>query len=244
MFLFLKYLSRTVHEELQFEHERKRLASSIKTIPNEDRHQIGEPRRDNNAQEACVSFTVWRKSLLINCNGFTVIDSRGDIVYRVDSYGGGRPREVILMDGAGKSVLTLRRLKKLLARLDDWLVYEGEVGDGGPSYKSGKLSRKKKPICCVRKRVGVFGAASNAIAYVCHAVPGKAREYVIEGSYANRSCKVLEESSRDVVAEIKRKEANLGGGSFGTEVFVLVVRPGFNCGFAMALVLLLDQMFS
>ncbi|XP_030474969.2 protein LURP-one-related 17 [Syzygium oleosum] len=242
MFLFLRYLSRTVHEEQQFENEYKRLASLCKTIPNEDRHQIGEPRHDSNAEEACVSFTVWRKSLLINCNGFTVIDSRGDIVYRVDSYGG-RPREVVLMDGAGKSVLTLRRLKKLLARPDDWLVYEGEDRDNGPSYKSSKLSRKK-PICCVRRRVGILRAASNAIAYVCRAMPGKAREYVIEGSYANRSCKVLEESSRDVVAEIKRKEASPGGGSFGTEVFSLVVRPGFDCGFAMALVLLLDQMFS
>lgn len=240
----MKYLSRAVHEELQFENECKRLASSIKTIPNEDRHQTGESRRDNNEQEACVSFTVWRKSLLINCNGFTVIDSRGDIVYRVDIYGGGRPQEVVLMDGAGKSVLTLRRLKKLLARLDDWLVYEGEVGDDGPPYKSGKLSNKKKPICRVRRRVGLFRAASNAIAYVCRTTPGKARECLIEGSYANRSCKVLEESSRDVVAEIRRKEVGLSGGSFGTEVFVLVVRPGFDCSFAMALVLLLDQMFS
>lgn len=134
-------------------------------------------------------------------------------------------------------------MQKLLARPDDWLVYEGEVGDDGPSYKSGKLSRKK-PICCVRRRVGVLSAASNAIAYVCRAAPSKAREYVIEGSYANRSCKVLEESTRNVVAEIKRKEAGVGRGSFGTEVFVLVVQPGFDCGFAMALVLLLDQMFS
>ncbi|KAK3429355.1 hypothetical protein EUGRSUZ_E00784 [Eucalyptus grandis] len=244
MFLFLKHLSRTVHEEQQIENEYNRLASSFKTIPNGDRRRIGEPRHENDdGREACVSFTVWRKSLLTDCNGFTVIDSRGDIVYRVDSYGG-RPREVILMDRAGKSVLTLRRLKKLLARLDDWLVYEGEAGDDdGPSYKSGKRSRKK-PICCVRRRVGVLRAASGAIAYVCRATPAKAREYVIEGSYANRSCKVLEASSRDVVAEIKRKEASLGGGSFGTEVFVLVVRPGFDCSFAMALVLLLDQMFS
>ncbi|KAF8031337.1 hypothetical protein BT93_D0505 [Corymbia citriodora subsp. variegata] len=242
MFLFLKYLSRTVHEEQQFENDCKRLASSFKTIPNEDRHHIGEPRHDDNAREGCVSFTVWRKSLLIDCNGFTVFDSRGDMVYRVDSYGR-RPREVVLMDHAGKSVLTLRRLKKLLARLDDWLVYEGEVGDNGPSYKSGKLSRKK-PICFVRRRLGVLHAASKAIAYVCHATPRKQREYVIEGSYVNRSCKVLEVSSREVVAEIKRKEASPSGGSFGTEVFVLIVRPGFDCGFAMALVLLLDQMFS
>lgn len=66
---------------------------------------------------------------------------------------------------------------------------------------------------------------------------------MIEGSYARRSCKVLDES-RKVVAEIKRKEASKGGVSFGHEVFVLVVQPGSDPGFAMALVLLLDQMCS
>lgn len=66
---------------------------------------------------------------------------------------------------------------------------------------------------------------------------------MIEGSYTHRSCKVLDES-RTVVAEIKRKEDIKGGVSFGLEVFLLVVQPGFDPGFAMALVLLLDQMFS
>lgn len=70
---------------------------------------------------------------------------------------------------------------------------------------------------------------------------------MIEGSYAQRSCKVFDESRR-VVAEIKKKEAMIGGSgrlgvSFGLEVFVLIVRPSFDPGFAMAIVLLLDQMF-
>jgi len=68
--------------------------------------------------------------------------------------------------------------------------------------------------------------------------------YVVEGSYAERSCKVWNESRRVVVAEIKRKEASKGGVSFGLEVFLLVVHPGFDPGFAMDLVLVLDQMFA
>jgi len=66
---------------------------------------------------------------------------------------------------------------------------------------------------------------------------------VIEGSYTHRSCKVLD-GSRKVLAEIKRKEAIVGGVSYGVEVFVLNVEPGFDPGFAMGLVLILDQIFS
>lgn len=68
--------------------------------------------------------------------------------------------------------------------------------------------------------------------------------YVVEGSYTHRSCKILDDSRR-VVGEIKRKEAMGGGGaSFGLEVFDLMVKPGFHSSFAMAFVLLLDQMFT
>lgn len=35
-----------------------------------------------------------------------------------------------------------------------------------------------------------------------------------------------------------------GGVSFGLEVFILIIHPGFDPAFAMAVVLLLDQMFS
>uniref|UniRef100_A0A6N2KZR9 Uncharacterized protein n=1 Tax=Salix viminalis TaxID=40686 RepID=A0A6N2KZR9_SALVM len=59
----------------------------------------------------CTLLTVWRKSLLISCNGFTVFNSCGDLVYRVDNYID-RPEELILMDGSGKSILTMRRRKR------------------------------------------------------------------------------------------------------------------------------------
>ena len=72
----------------------------------------------------------------------------------------------------------------------------------------------------------------------------KRPKYVIQGSYCQRSCQIIDLSSNDVVAEIRRKEAINGCASFGLEVFHLIVWPGFDAGFAMTLVLLLDQMFS
>lgn len=56
-----------------------------------------------------VVMTVWRKSLLFNCKGFTVFDGKGDLRFRVDCYSAGRKGEIVLMDAAGKSLFTIRR---------------------------------------------------------------------------------------------------------------------------------------
>lgn len=54
-------------------------------------------------------FTVWKKSLLLNGKGFTVFDSLGQLVFRVDNYASNAKNEVFLMDDAGQLLLTLRR---------------------------------------------------------------------------------------------------------------------------------------
>ncbi|KAM1736462.1 hypothetical protein EV2_015221 [Malus domestica] len=196
----------------------------------------------NSTSEACTSLTVWRKSLLISCKGFTVIDSNGDLVYRVDNYVG-HPEEVILMDGSGKSVLTMRRRKKL-SLIDTWFVHDGEAGNCYPT-RSTFAASKSMPTFYVRKNKNMLNTnPRNILAYVYREACGHKRHtYMIEGSFTHRSCKVLDES-RNVVAEIKRKEANNGGVSYGLDVFHLIVHPGFDSGLAMALVLVLDQLFS
>lgn len=50
------------------------------------------------------------------------------------------------------------------------------------------------------------------------------------------------DDKRRRVAEIKRKEA-VAGVAFGGDVFRLVVQPEIDSSVAMALVVLLDQMF-
>ncbi|CAI0462712.1 unnamed protein product [Linum tenue] len=199
-----------------------------------------------------TSLTVWRKSLVMNCHGFTVINSEGDLVYRVDNYCG-RPDELTLMDAAGRSVLTMLHHTKKFGLVDSWLVYEGDaeaavVAGHNPAVKF----VPKKPMWCVKKQKSLLLAAaanssssSNVVAYVYKGSLGKRNWwYAIQGSYGQRSCKVVEQESRKEVAEIRPKEAAVGGVSLGAEVFVLSVRSGFDSGFAMALVLLLDQMFS
>lgn len=59
------------------------------------------------------TFTIWMKSLVLNGNGCTVFDSRGEIVYRVDNYNSKCRDDVYLMDFKGKVVFTiLRKVKR------------------------------------------------------------------------------------------------------------------------------------
>ncbi|GAB2269494.1 hypothetical protein Dimus_004411 [Dionaea muscipula] len=81
--------------------------------------------------------------------------------------------------------------------------------------------------------------------------PGE--EYHIEGSFHHRCCtvyhsghaggadQVQHDKEREVVAEIRRKvdlDANV---VLGKDVFLLCIKTGFDAAFAMAMVLVLDQ---
>ncbi|CAN6337267.1 unnamed protein product [Urochloa humidicola] len=205
--------------------------------------QLGKPAAP--AGEEPVTLTVWRKSLLFNCRGFTVFDASGDLVYRVDSYASDSRAEVVLMDAAGRAVLTVRRRKVIGLGADQWLVYPGEV------------TRRLPPLYAVKRAApqymrGVGGGGNKSMAHVAPcagagAAAGAAKRggggggggggYEVEGSYLRRCCTVYDERRR-AVAEVRPKEAVVG-----SDVFRLVVQPGTEVAMAMAVVLALDQMF-
>ncbi|KAF7845178.1 protein LURP-one-related 8-like [Senna tora] len=186
--------------------------------------------------EAPVVLTVWKKSLLLSCNGFTVFDRQGNLVFRVDNYSARSKDEILLMDAAGTPLLTIRRKKLSLG--DKWLVFEGESGV------------KVKPRYSARKQVNLLNSKSLAQVTSCACSSSTTtttsvnteNKYDIEGSYSQRCCAVYDDKRRRM-AEIKRKEAAVGGVAFGTDVFRLVVYPEMDTALAMAFVILLDQMF-
>ncbi|KAL9398980.1 hypothetical protein Peur_007941 [Populus x canadensis] len=195
---------------------------------NEKQRQLLKLKSSNNALDAdhAVVLTVWKKSLLFNCNGFTVFDSRGNLLFRVDNYmaTSGSNGEIVLMDAAGKPLLTMRR--KRLSLGDSWLVYDGETAIN--------------PEFSVKKHVSILN--KKCLAHVSQAAgSNKNVMYEIEGSYAQRCCAVYDEKKRKV-AEIKQKE-RVGGVAFGVDVFRLLVGPEIDSSMAMAIVILLDQMF-
>lgn len=212
-----------------------------KVYPNAANAKIAlpyEPERLNlsgSDQEDATVLTVWKKSLLLNCNGFTVFDNKGNLVFRVDNYLAGHKGEIVLMDACGKPLLTIRR--KRLSLGDNWVVYDGETA--------------VNPRFCVRKNVSILNN-NKCLAHVTSANNGKGESknydnknamlYQVEGSYGQRCCAVYDNRRRRV-AEIKRKEAAVGGVALGVDVFRLIVQPDIDTSVAMAFVILLDQMY-
>jgi len=185
-------------------------------------------KSDGNA----VVLTVWKKSLLFNCDGFTVFDSKGNLVFRVDNYTAGNKGEIVLMDASGISLLTVRR--KRLSFGDNWLVFNGETAVN-PRFSATKHVNllNSKSIAHVRSGSSTGTGSSSS--------PKKNVIYEIAGSYAQRNVAIYDEKRRRV-AEIKRKET-VSGVAFGLDVFRLIVQPEIDSTVAMALVILLDQMF-
>ena len=189
-------------------------------------------------------LTVWRRSLLFNCDGFTVFDARGDLAFRVDSYdaSGRRRAEVVLMDATGTPLLTVRRKRRLGVLVDHWVIYDGDAADAEAAEPSATSS---KPLLSVRRRHRRASSSSSsrakALAYVTP-LQVSSSSYVVEGSYGRRACVVREpDHARGdaVVAEVRRKEAVLGD-----DVFRLVVEPRLGATLAMGLVIALDEMFA
>ncbi|GJM88146.1 hypothetical protein PR202_ga04173 [Eleusine coracana subsp. coracana] len=188
-------------------------------------------------------LTVWRKSLLFNCDGFTVFDANGDLAFRVDSYGipGRRRAEVVLMDVAGKPLLTVRRKKRLLlgGLTEHWLIYDGDAAADDDEGTT------KRPILSVRRHVSLRSSSGKkALAHVTPIGVVSGEAYVVEGSYGRRACRVRDAGNRDaVVAEVRRRKECL---SVGDDVFRLVVADPRRMGapLAMGLVIALDEMFS
>ncbi|KAL0330016.1 UNVERIFIED_CONTAM: protein LURP-one-related 17 [Sesamum radiatum] len=211
------------------------LKSTSRTV-----HHYHEQQNKTNVisdEAACTSLTVWKITCFwlqwVHCDRL-----RWQFSVSVDNYTC-RPDQIVLMDGSGNPIFTIRSPKKLRLVPNYWHVYEGEVG------KNMKNS-SKKPVFCARKNMKLMGMTkTNVLAYVyCGVSDVRKCTYVVEGSYRHRSCKILDESRR-VVGEIKKKEGGgRGGVCFGVEVFELVVRPGLECRVAMAVVILLDQMLS
>ncbi|CAM8889034.1 unnamed protein product [Rhodiola kirilowii] len=183
-------------------------------------------------------LTVWKKSLLMNCSGFTVFDALGNLVYRVDNYVAGSKSEILLMDASGNALFTVRRKRLTLG--DNWLVYDVET-TVNPRFSAKKCVNFRNMKCLAQ----VSSGSSNEEGSGSSKEPSptfKNMVYEVEGSYGHRSC-VIYNKNRRQVAEIKKKEAAVRGADFGNDVFRMVVEAEMDSKVAMAVVILLDQMF-
>ncbi|KMZ58693.1 hypothetical protein ZOSMA_74G00340 [Zostera marina] len=184
------------------------------------------------SDEEITTLTVWKKSLMFNCKGFTVYDSKGNLAFRVDNYASTHLDEILLMDCTGKALLTLHRKKVLMSFSQaNWKVFNGNDRD----------SSEKNPLFAVVKKKRLF-FQSKVFAHVTR-YGGEERdwEYSVEGSFGGR-CWSVYDRMRRTVAEMKKKKEKVAGVSFGDDVYTLVVnQEAIQTEIAMAVAILLDQ---
>ncbi|KAL3824221.1 hypothetical protein ACJIZ3_020250 [Penstemon smallii] len=108
--------------------------------------------------------------------------------------------------------------------------WEGFIGEG---LEEGQ----NKPIFSVR-RSSIIGRSSVTVEVYNNT---SEEFYQIEGSFACRNCTVFN-PDKETVAEIRRKVDCTTNVVLGKDVFSLYVKAGFDCAFAMGLVLVLDRL--
>ncbi|GLJ50755.1 hypothetical protein SUGI_1081120 [Cryptomeria japonica] len=168
-------------------------------------------------------FTVWKKSLLLNGKGFTVFDSFGHLVFRVDNYASNTKNEVFLMDDAGQLLLTLRRKKWSVGKR--WEAFRGDPMES------------EKPEFSLIKSLG-FSNKITANVFTNGSRKTKVCDYQIEGS-CKSSCTIFS-ASGEIIAQVKRKEAK-SDVMLGNDILNLVVEAGVDQAFVMGLLIIFNQ---
>ncbi|KAJ0677543.1 putative tubby-like protein [Helianthus annuus] len=167
-------------------------------------------------------LTVMKTSLFYPGDGFAAYDSKGHLVFRVDSYGPDT-RELVLMDQYGVCLLTLCR--KWPSLHNRWEGYLGERRDN-ENQKAIFSARRSSLIGRSSVTVELFGDQTEV--------------YRIEGQFGHRNCRIYD-SAKETKAEIRRKVDVSTNVMLGKDVFLVTLKPGFDGAFAMGLVLVLDQ---
>ncbi|GLJ51335.1 hypothetical protein SUGI_1091490 [Cryptomeria japonica] len=172
---------------------------------------------------SATHFTVWKKSLLLNGKGFTVFNSLGNLVFRVDNYASNAKNEVLLMDDAGQLLLTLRRKRWSIGKR--WEAFRGDP------------MQSEKPTFSLVKSLG-FSNKITANVFANRGRKSKVYDYKIEGS-CKSSCTIFSVSG-ETIAQVKRKEAKLDI-VLGNDILNLVVEGRVDQAFVMGLLIMFDQ---
>ncbi|XP_021760773.1 protein LURP-one-related 12-like [Chenopodium quinoa] len=194
---------------------------SKKEVMLQERYCYGEDRE----------FTIHKTSMFSQGDGFIMYDSKGDIIFRVHSYGPIK-HPLLLMDHFGKPLFTLLPKRPTLHQR-----WEGFMGE--------KLGHhdQQPPIFSIWKST-MIGRSK----FMVEVHDGSHATYQIEGCFSERRCTIYYMSTssdhatcRILVAQIERKVEPTRKILLGREVFSLSIKGGFDAAFGMALVLALDR---
>ncbi|XP_061357867.1 protein LURP-one-related 10 [Gastrolobium bilobum] len=172
-----------------------------------------------------VDLAVVKKVMTISDGNFVVTDVNGNIVFKVKgSLLTLRDRRV-LIDAAGKPIVTLRR--KMMSAHDRWQAFRGESTE----TKDLIFTLKRSSLIQFKTKLNVF-LANNTKEDVC--------DFKVKGSWFERSCVVYAGESDTIVAQMHKKHT-VQSILIGKDNFTVTVYPNIDYAFIVALIVILDE---
>ncbi|GFY93146.1 hypothetical protein Acr_08g0015420 [Actinidia rufa] len=177
-------------------------------------------------------------------DGFTVFDSCGQLAFRVDNYtrkdGGG----LVLMDGSGNALLTLK--PQMMSMQYQWNGYRGEASRTSPKSREFAMRRPRSVLIhgitssSNNNKKGMRSRSVHGIIIKPNKQNRSTPDFKVEGSFRRRDCKI-KTSSGALVAKIARKRVVNSTILLSDDVFSLEVQPGYEPQLIMAFVVILDR---
>ncbi|XP_062190202.1 protein LURP-one-related 15-like [Phragmites australis] len=175
-----------------------------------------------------VPLTVTKKALSFTGGDFTVTDANGAVVLQVKGVFFSVPNRRVILDAAGQPILTMQ--EKVFSMHDRWEVFRGD------STKASDLlfSAKRTSIFQLKTKMAIF-MARNTTEQVC--------DFMIKGSYSEKSCAFYLGNSDTMIAQMKRKYT-VSNVLLGKDTFSVTVFPHVDYVFIASLVVMLDEIHS
>jgi len=176
------------------------------------------------AQQFCapypIELTVQKKAISLSDGDFKILDSNGNLVLTVDGKVMSIRDKRILRDQAGNILINMR--KKLLSLHETWEAYRGE----GTSKDNLFFTAGRSSVFQLRTSLEVnLGSNSHA-------------DFKVQGSFFERSCTIYQGTA--VIAQMRRKYT-ASNVLLGRDTFAVIVNPGVDYAFIVALVVILDE---
>ncbi|KAF5471472.1 hypothetical protein F2P56_008260 [Juglans regia] len=137
----------------------------------------------------------------------------------------------VLLDAAGKPIVTLRQKRMIMTSQQRWNVYRGkskEPRDLIFTVNKGSVSMFQR-----KAKVHVF-LANNTKEEVC--------DFMVQGSRAEKSCVVYTGDHTNIVAQMHKENTPRCCVLTGKEKYSVTVHPNVDHAFIVALIVILDDM--
>ncbi|KAG5585020.1 hypothetical protein H5410_045454 [Solanum commersonii] len=195
--------------------------SSYATMANYPIYVIGSQYCTPNQVDVVIS----RKVKTLRYGEFVVSDMNGNFMFKVKGTTFGWHDKRVILDAADNPLITLKQ--KILTEHSRWNAFKGESTDN----KDFLFTIKTTSIFQWKTKLAVFLANNNS--------KEKNYDYLIKGSWSDRSCAIYAGDSSTIVAQMHKKITDKSL-LIGKDNFMVTMYPNIDQAFIVSLIVILD----